>query len=366
MKVTNKSKKTEEIARKKYVGQKRKSLSCWVVSEAIAGTRSQCLGVVGALAEIAEREYNTKIHTKIFDVSLHFPWKFLPWPQYFPLSARSFIPPFPVDDRPLPDVFIGAGRKAIAASLYMDRFCKSQKNKGDQNVVKPFRVQLQDPRIPPRYFDLVAAPHHDQLHGDNVIVTDGAPNKIDSNFLAEGKAIFDSLFQTLPNPKIAVLIGGRSKAYKIEDSELVAIAHSLKNLAQNYKAGVMITISRRSPPNAYALFARILAQEIKGGQAYLYNPDNPNEQNPYAGLLAWADYILVSADSVSMISEAASTAKPVYILPLKGGNAKLRRFHDHMMNKGVARLFDGKLDHWVSPGLRDSHLIARDIIKRVF
>ena len=71
--------------------------------------------------------------------------------------------------------------------------------------------------------------------------------------------------------------------------------------------------------------------------------------NPYFAYLAFADAILVTADSVSMISEAAATGKPVHILAVDGGSAKFARFHQLMQRAGVIRPFAGSLESWSYP-----------------
>ena len=63
--------------------------------------------------------------------------------------------------------------------------------------------------------------------------------------------------------------------------------------------------------------------------------------NPYFAYLALADAVLVTADSVSMISEAAATGKPVHVLDLDGGSAKFSRFHQLMQHAGITRPFAG-------------------------
>ena len=71
--------------------------------------------------------------------------------------------------------------------------------------------------------------------------------------------------------------------------------------------------------------------------------------NPYFAYLGLADAFLVTADSVSMISEAAATGKPVHILELDGGNAKFVRFHRLMEAAGITRAFRGAVEAWSYP-----------------
>jgi len=76
--------------------------------------------------------------------------------------------------------------------------------------------------------------------------------------------------------------------------------------------------------------------------------------NPYYGYLAHADALFVTADSVSMVSEAAATGKPVHILPLAGGDAKFARFHEAMQVRGITRPFRARLENWTYEPLDDT------------
>ena len=64
------------------------------------------------------------------------------------------------------------------------------------------------------------------------------------------------------------------------------------------------------------------------------------------GILALADVIVVTEDSVSMTSEALATGKPVYDVRLPGYSARLRRFQDDLIAEGYTRPFTGALERW--------------------
>src|SRR5690606_27230614 len=68
--------------------------------------------------------------------------------------------------------------------------------------------------------------------------------------------------------------------------------------------------------------------------------------NPYTGILAAADYIIVTEDSVSMTSEALATGKPVHIASLDGGARRLDKFHRLLREQGYTRPFTGLLEEW--------------------
>ncbi len=301
-------------------------MKCWVITEGMIGTENQCLGVCDALG----------IAPEIKRVSLNQPWKTLtPW-LGFELSF-TFTPSL---NAPWPDLVIASGRKAVAASRYI------KKKSGG----KTFTVQIQDPKCAASNFDLVAVPHHDHLRGDNVVVTDGAPNRITFEKLESAKEKFSNLFAPLPAPRVAVLIGGNSRTHKITTQIMQNLVAQLKSL----NCSLMITASRRTGQENL----RILQESLKETDAFIWDG---NGENPYHGMLAWADHILVTSDSVSMISDAGTTGKPVHVIPLEGHSKRFDKFHAHMEVIGVTKPFTGNLETWDYEPISDANRIAMAI-----
>ena len=308
-----------------------KNLSCWLVCESdLIGTENQCIAVAEALGVNALKRY----------ITLREPWRSLtPWLGF----ENSFM--FAHKDHgvepPWPDLVIAAGRKSIAASRFIKRQSKGQS----------FTVQLQDPRIDLRYFDLVAVPQHDPARGENVIVTDGAPNRITAKRLDAAKESF-SEFAASASPRIAVLIGGSSKAYRLTP----AITRKLSEQLRTIHGSLMITPSRRTGDENEAILRDALPN------AYIWDGKG---ENPYFAMLAHADYILVTADSASMISDACSTGKPVYMIPLEGGHPRINKLHNHLIEKGVLKVFEGNLETYTYEPLHDAVKIANAIKERM-
>src|SRR5690606_5376455 len=143
-----------------------KSLSCWIITEGMAGTENQCLGVAEAMG----------VEPVVKRIGLRQPWKTLS-PYLGCEIALSFTEKL---EAPWPDILLASGRKSIAASRYIKR-----KSGG-----RTFSVQIQDPRISPDQFDLVAVPEHDPTRGDNVITTVAAANRLTLQKLEKAKTDF--------------------------------------------------------------------------------------------------------------------------------------------------------------------------------
>jgi mitochondrial fission protein ELM1 len=146
----------------------------------------------------------------------------------------------------------------------------------------------------------------------------------------------------LPRPIVAVLIGGANKAYRLTLERLTEIAEALAALLSENGGSLLLTPSRRTGERGTAMLRARLGRFP--GVIWDGNGDNP-----YFAYLALADALLVTADSVSMISEAAATGKPVHILDLDGGNAKFSRFHAAMRAAGITRPFSGRIESWSYP-----------------
>lgn len=302
---------------------------CWIVTEGLIGTENQCIGVAQALG----------IVPNIMRIQLKQPWKMLS-PYFGFEQTYTFAPQL---SPPWPDFLITSGRKSIAASRYIKK-----KSNG-----KTKTLHIQDPRISSDYFDLVAVPQHDPTRGENVIVTMAAPNKITPELLkaAENEFTFLSEF---PAPRIAVLIGGHSKAYQMTKDITLDLISKLSDL----DGSLLITCSRRTGIENQ----KLIAQNLASDKNFIWDG---NGKNPYLGFLAWADIILVTADSVSMLSESCTTGKPVYMIDLKGGSKRITSLHNQLIKHGSLRIFNSSLEPFPYKPLNDSKFIAEEVKKRL-
>ncbi len=305
-------------------------LTCWVITEGMIGTQNQCVGIAESLG----------LTPDIKQIGLRQPWKiFSPWLGFE--MSYTFTPSLaPSNGATWPDIVIASGRKSIAAARYI------KKKSGG----KSFTVQVQDPKTNPAQFDLVAVPHHDRLRGDNVIVTNGAPNRLTPDRLNAAKKEFSPLFKPMNSPRVAVLIGGNSRTHTLTSD----ITHKLVQQLNGLDAGLMITTSRRTG----AENLEIIQQELANADNFIWDGTG---DNPYFGMLAWADYIIVTSDSVSMLSDAGTTGKPVYVVDLDGHSARFNRLHQHFKQLGVTRPFDGNLVSWDYAPLNDAALVSNAI-----
>jgi len=306
---------------------------CWVITDGTAGMENQALGLAERLG----------MPVAVKRVELRWPWNRLA--SHLPIAPFKLVSPGSDKvNSPWPRVAIGCGRQSIP---FMRAIRKAS---GGHTLT----VQCQHPRVNPAIFNLVIPPEHDGLVGPNVLPLLGSPNRISPASLEKARAHFAPRFEKMRAPRIAVLLGGKNKAYRFGTDEARALAQSLADLAKT--SGLMITASRRTGTENVA----IIRKALEGSDAILWDGEG---ENPYLGLLAWADAFIVTADSVNMACEAAATGKPVHIYPLPGGSAKFRQFHESLARRGIARPFTGKIENWSYEKLDETGRAARAILK---
>ena len=219
-------------------------------------------------------------------------------------------------------------------------------------------MQIQDPRVDPKHFDLVVVPQHDPTRGENVIVTKAGLHKVTPDMLEAGRKRWAKTFADIPKPRVAVLIGGTSKAHTMTRENAKSLAQQLLHLAERPDTGLMVTASRRTGPEN----EKILRDTLKGDGIVFWDGEG---ENPYFGFMGLADYIIVTEDSVSMTSEALSTGKPVFIAALEGGAKRLDTFHKMLQEQGYTRPFTGLLEEWSYTPPDDTRRVAEEIRQRM-
>jgi uncharacterized protein len=313
-------------------------LKIWAVSDGRAGIENQALG----LAEAIGRRTPAFVTTK--RVSLRTPWSWLP-PGFVPAPRNALTLDSDEIQAPWPDIFIGCGRASVPFALSLR----------DWSNGKTFVVQLQDPRVNPREFDVVVPPIHDGLEGGNVLPIVGACHRVTPEKVDQAVLDYPGALEDMPSPRFAVLIGGKSKRNDISARRAREIADTLVAVQRETGGTLLATLSRRTGDAARMQFRTWLAPHC----AVFYEGDGPN---PYFALLGAADHIFVTADSVNMATEAAATAKPVHILDVDGRGGKLARFHQSLARRGCARPFRGRLETWSYPPLLETDRVAASVL----
>ena len=246
---------------------------------------------------------------------------------------------------PLPSLAIGCGGMAGAVLAALRR--------QSMHV-----VQVQNPRMNIGCFDFIVANRHDELTGPNVFVTRTALHRVTPERLALEAELWRDRLSAYRRPLVAVLLGGSNGRYHLDSKTGSRLAADLAKMAQRDKIGVVVTPSRRTDPSVTALIRAALAPT--GGWVWDFEGENP-----YFGMLALADLIVVTQDTVSMISEAVATTTPVMIAPLPGSWRRQELFLKPLLDEDRIRPFDGRFQTWPVSPLNDTPEAAAEMRRRL-
>ena len=219
-------------------------------------------------------------------------------------------------------------------------------------------VIVQNPRRDPRKFDLVVASSHDEIAGPNVLVTRTALHRVTPERLAAAALEWAPRLAHLPRPLVAVLIGGSNGRLHLDGAVAEDLARQLAEMIRRDRVGLIVTPSRRTGAAARATLDRTLRP--LGAMVW----DGAGE-NPYFGMLALADAIVVTSDSVSMVSEAVATRAPVLLAPLPGQSRRGSLFLRPLVDAGRLRAFRGRLELWPVEPIDDTPAAAAELRRRL-
>jgi mitochondrial fission protein ELM1 len=311
-------------------------MQIWAISDGRAGNSRQASALAAALdlGVLTEQALHPRL-----------PWRWFA-PRRWPGAAHAFGADFAASLSAPPPLAVGCGRQAALATRLL-------RERGSRVV------QILDPRLDPRHWDLVIAPAHDGLHGDNVVSLLGSLHPVDEAWLAQARGRF-ATFAELPRPRTALLLGGDSAHARFGRMAFEVLASKLEVVLARDGGSVLITTSRRTPRDLREAL-RHRYDETPG--VVWRGPEDGD--NPYPGLLAWADRIVCSPDSVNMMSEACATAAPVFVFDPGRTRGRLRRFVDALLQRGRIRAMDLELAPFAVEPLRETARVAAEVRARL-
>tara|TARA_B100001115_G_scaffold173374_1_gene157422 strand:+ start:202 stop:1152 length:951 start_codon:yes stop_codon:yes gene_type:complete len=307
-------------------------LKALLLTQGMHGMVSQVEGLANAL----------KLNFKHQKIKLKPFWNLIP-PKFTPISENLLTEKFVCDCK----IVISCGRKSVIPSIAI------KKRLGNEI----FNIHIQDPKVSFKHFDLIISPDHDGTKGDNVLTTRGS-----IHYLTK-KEITDNLnYLELDKGKkqiVAFIIGGPNKYYSYSDEQIHFMFNKIKNLFTPDKFKIVVIPSYRTPEEvikkAYNTFSvnHLVIKKI--------------DKQAYLSSLAIADYVIVTCDSTSMISEAAVTGKPVYMAMMKPKKSikRFKNFFTQFKDLGIARELTDSIDNWSYDKLDEVNRIAPLIKKKM-
>ncbi|CAM1000151.1 Putative nucleoside-diphosphate-sugar epimerase [Rhodanobacter sp. Root179] len=311
---------------------------CWVITDTAAGNQRQALALTEYLG----------MPMRHLVLQPRAPWSWLA--PKLELGGRLALPGRQrrLFAPPWPNVAIGCGRAAALFTRMLRRLSDGQ----------CYTVQILDPRIDPAHWDTVIAPRHDRLDGPNVLRPLGSLNPVDDEWLADGRDACPG-FADLPQPRVGVLLGGSRQGITLDGDYARQLSTRLLERQHGEGGSLLVLGSRRTSPVLVEVFRRSL-RDVPG--LVWAGPDDG--RNPYPGVLGWADRLVVTPDSVNMLSEACAVGCPVQTFVAAPLPAKIGRFHHALREAGRLHDLDGPAAR-PPPPLRETAAIAADLRQHI-
>ena len=301
-------------------------LKALLLTQGMHGMISQVEGLAKALGLSYKHQ---KIELKSF-------WNMIP-PKISPISENLVKNKFVCDCK----VIISCGRKSVIPSIAL------KKRLGNQI----FNIHIQDPKVSFKNFDLIVSPEHDNLKGENIINTTGA-----IHYLTKKEIIDNSQYLGIEKDKrrelVAFIIGGPNKYYKYSENQIHELFNKVKTLFTPDKFKIIVIPSYRTPEN----ILKIAFNTFSDDHHVVKNID----KKAYLSALGISNYIIVTCDSTSMISEAAMTGKPVYIAMMRSfkPTGRFKKFYSQLRDLGITRELENTVESWSYNKLNEVNRIA--------
>ena len=310
-------------------------LKALLLTEGMHGMISQVEGMAKAL----NAEYSHKI------VRLSFPWNLIP-PKFTPISHVVLKDKIYITNNEIPDLIISCGRKSVIPSILL--------KKKNLNI---FTIHIQDPKVNKKNFDAIVAPEHDDLKGNNIYSSKGAIHYITESEINKAKQY---LADKIKSEKIVSLIlGGPNKYYSFNSDQIISIFNKIKSIFVSDGYKVIIIPSMRTPQETINLAIK----EMSSCGHVVSKVD----KQAYLSAYALANYIIVTCDSTSMISEAATSGKPIFVahMQAKRNNYRFKRFFELFKKLGITRDLGEKIETWTYNKHNEAQRIALEIKKKI-
>jgi len=263
-------------------------------------------------------------------------WNYIP-PKISPITENLVKNKFVCDCK----IIISCGRKSVIPSIAL------KKRLGNQI----FNIHIQDPKVSFEHFDLIVSPEHDRLIGENIINTTGA-----IHYLTKKEINNNSKYLGIEKDKrkelVAFIIGGPNKYYNYSEKQIHELFNKVKTLFTPDKFKIIVIPSYRTPEN----ILKIAFNTFSINHHVVKNID----KKAYLSALAISNYIVVTCDSTSMISEAAMTGKPVYIAMMKSfkPTGRFKKFYSQLKDLGITRELEDRVESWSYSSLNEVNRIA--------
>ena len=271
-------------------------------------------------------------------------WKMIP-PKLTPISQKVYKK----INQPDFDVIISCGRKSVIPSIHLKNTSKK----------KVFNIHIQDPKVNFNNFDLIVAPEHDCIEGQNVISTKGAIHYLTDNEIIKNKDYLNSFIKNDQRKICSLILGGPTKYYDYSSKNMKNIFSILNDLLKKNDFQLVIIPSMRTPKNTIDYAEEYFADN----HTIIKNVD----KKAYLSALSISESIVITCDSSSMISEAALTGKPIYVANIspKKNDKRFQRFRNLFRKLNITRNLGEEIENWNYEKLDETNRVANIIKQKI-
>ncbi len=293
-------------------------------------------GMHGMVSQVEGLAKALNLSYKHQKIELKTIWNLFP-PKISPISENLVKNKFVCDCK----VIISCGRKSVIPSIAL------KKRLGNQI----FNIHIQDPKVSFKHFDLIISPQHDNLKGENIINTTGA-----IHYLTKKEINDYSKYLGIEKDKrkelVAFIIGGPNKYYKYSEKQIHDLFNKVKTLFTPDKYKIIVIPSYRTPENILKIAFNTFS--------FNHHVVKTIDKKAYLSALSISNYLVVTCDSTSMISEAAMTGKPVYIAMMKSfkPTGRFKKFYSQLKDLGITRELGDRIESWSYNALNEVGRIA--------
>ncbi|MGE5307476.1 MAG: ELM1/GtrOC1 family putative glycosyltransferase [Deltaproteobacteria bacterium] len=218
-----------------------------------------------------------------------------------------------------PDIVISGGSATAPVNVAFSRAVRAR----SIAVMRPSLVGLDN-------FDLVIIPRHDHPPAlKNVVVTEGVLNMVGTRQASEySRDLLWSLKREKPaRTRIGLLLGGHAKSFRLTEAHAAEVIKQVKMAAQDLDGQIFVSTSRRTPPEVESLVKREFSGH--GRCRLMVIANEKNIPGVVHAILAASDAVVISPESMMMISEAVNSGKYVIVFEAPGAKARHMDFLDH-------------------------------------
>ena len=312
--------------------------SCLILSDGSRGMENQSI----ALAKLL------KLNFKVLIIKPNYILRLFPSFAYY--FHFFFCKSLPFLKTMKPDFIITTGKRMSGYSILVKKILSN----------KIINIHIQNPRTYSSFFDLLILPKHDNVKGNNIIFSIGSLSFFDENDINMNYKLVKKNPFTSNKPTVFLLLGGKNKRYNPSYSDFCRFLIEVKKSVLKIRANLIISTSRRTTKKVSKII-EILFKSFENNFFLI----NEQDKFYYPGMLKKTNFVIVTSDSINMISEISHTKIPLFIGYLKKEKGKIYDFHKSLEKHNYSKTFKGKLFFYKKNVFEFNQILKKNVMEHI-